>query len=107
MVVSLLLYLLVRWTAQELSLVYGELLGGAGLPTITVMGFQYGHWTFLGHAFVMVLSWVALYRRKYHAQLPHFLLLGFAGTQVGLIVVVWIGNVLPLFTITWHLGPPG
>jgi hypothetical protein len=105
--VSLSLWLLARWTAQELSLVYGELLGGAGLPAMTEVALNFGCWAFLGHAFAVALSWVTLLRGQGQEQTAHFLLHGLAATQVGLLVMVMMGAVLPLFTITTQLGSAG
>jgi hypothetical protein len=105
--VSLSLWLLARWTAQELSLVYGELLGGAGLPAMTEVALNFGGWAFLGHAFAVALSWVTLLRGQGQEQTAHFLLHGLAATQVGLLVMVMMGAVLPLFTITTQLGSAG
>ena len=51
--VSLALYPWARWTAQELSLVYTELLGGAGWPVITEAALPFGDLAFLGHAMMV------------------------------------------------------
>lgn len=105
MMVSLSLYMLARWTAQELSLVYSEMLGGAGLPVITELVLHSGHWAFLGHAMMVFLVWMLLLRYRCEAQVAHLLLLGFALALTGLVVVMWMGSVLPLLTITTQLGP--
>jgi hypothetical protein len=107
MIVSLSPWLLARWTIQELSLVYGEFLGGAGLPAIAEVLLHSGHWAFLGHAMMVILVWMLLLRYRCEAQVAHLLLFGFALALTGLVVVMWMGTVLPLFTITWRLGAAG
>lgn len=106
-IVSLALWLLARWVIQELSLVYRELFGGAGLPVITEWALHSGHWAFLGYAMMVILVWMLLLRFRCEAQVAHLLLLGLALVQTGLVVVMWIGGVLPLFNTLWRLGAAG